>query len=122
MTTTAPAPAGTTPSTESRNWATIAHLSALVTFLGIPGPIGPLVVWLVKKDDPYVEEQAKEALNFNLSFLLYAIASAIAVILLIGLVALPTVLVAWFVLVIVAATKTGNGEHYRYPFTIRLIN
>ena len=65
-------------SSESRNWATFAHLSAFVMFLGIPSLIGPLVVWLAKKDDPYVEAQAKEALNFNISMLIYAIAAGIS--------------------------------------------
>jgi uncharacterized Tic20 family protein len=109
-------------SSESRNWATFAHLSAFVMFLGIPSLIGPLVVWLAKKDDPYVEAQAKEALNFNISMLIYAIAAGISILLVIGIVALPAVFIAWFVLVIVAAIRSADGEDYRYPFTIRLVS
>ncbi len=108
-------------SSESRNWATFAHLSAFVMFLGIPSLIGPLVVWLAKKDDPYVEAQAKEALNFNISMLIYAIAAGISILLVIGIIALPAVFIAWFVLVIVAAMRSADGEEYRYPFTIRLV-
>ena len=111
-----------TVSTESRNWATFAHLSAFVMFIGIPSLLGPLVVWLVKKDDPFVEAQAKEALNFNISMLIYAIAAGISVLLLIGIIALPAVFVAWFVLVIVAAIRSADGEQYQYPFTIRLVS
>jgi uncharacterized Tic20 family protein len=107
---------------ESRNWATFAHLSAFVMFLGIPSLIGPLVVWLAKKDDPYVEAQAKEALNFNISMLIYAIVAGISILLVIGIIALPAVFIAWFVLVIVAAIKAADGEDYRYPFTIRLVS
>lgn len=107
---------------ESRNWATFAHLSAFVMFLGIPSLIGPLVVWLAKKDDPYVEAQAKEALNFNISMLIYAIAAGISILLVIGIIALPAVFIAWFVLVIVAAIRSADGEDYRYPFTIRLVS
>lgn len=109
-------------SSESRNWATFAHLSAFVMFLGIPSLIGPLVVWLAKKDDPYVEAQAKEALNFNISMLIYAIAAGISILLVIGIIALPAVFIAWFVLVIVAAIRSADGEEYRYPFTIRLVS
>ena len=109
-------------SSESRNWATFAHLSAFVMFLGIPSLIGPLVVWLAKKDDPYVEAQAKEALNFNISMLIYAIAAGISILLVIGIIALPAVFIAWFVLVIVAAIRSADGEQYRYPFTIRLVS
>ncbi len=109
-------------SSESRNWATFAHLSAFVMFLGIPSLIGPLVVWLAKRDDPYVEAQAKEALNFNISMLIYAIAAGISILLVIGIIALPAVFIAWFVLVIVAAIRSADGEEYRYPFTIRLVS
>ena len=109
-------------SSESRNWATFAHLSAFVMFLGIPSLIGPLVVWLAKKDDPYVEAQAKEALNFNISMLIYAIAAGISILLVIGIIALPVVFVTWFVLVIIAAIRSADGEAYRYPFTIRLVS
>lgn len=111
----------TTVSKESQNWATIAHLSAFVMFVGIPSLVGPLVVWLAKKDDPYVEAHAKEALNFNISYLLYAIVAGISVILLIGLLALPAVFIAWFVLVILASVKTADGGFYRYPLTIQFI-
>ena len=107
---------------ESRNWATLAHLSAFVMFLGIPSLLGPLVVWLAKKDDPYVEAQAKEALNFNISMLIYAVAAGISVLLLVGIIALPAVFIAWFVLVIIAAIRSADGEQYRYPFTIRLVS
>ena len=63
------------------------------------------VVWLLKRDIPYVDEQGKEALNFNISFLIYGIAAALSIILLVGLIALPAVLVTWFVLVIVASIR-----------------
>ncbi len=86
-----------------------------------PSLVGPFLVWLFKRDEPYVDEQAKEALNFNISFLIYGVASALLIILLIGLLLLPAVFVTWFVLVIVAAVKASAGEHYRYPLTIRFI-
>jgi uncharacterized protein len=112
---------GEAVSKESRNWATIAHLSALVMFVGVPSLVGPLIVWLAKKEDPYVEMHAKEALNFNITFLIYAIVAGISVILLIGLLALPFVFIAWFVLVIVAGIRSSEGEMYRYPLTIRFL-
>ena len=110
------------PTAESRNLSVLAHLSAFVTFIGIPSLLGPLFVMLVKRNDPYVDRQAKEAFNFNLSFTIYGIVAAISIILLIGLIALPAVLVTWFVLVIVAAVKASNGVDYRYPLTIRFVS
>ena len=107
---------------ESRNWAVVGHLSAFIQFIGIPAFIGPLVVWLIRKDDPYAADQAKEALNFNLSILIYLILSFLAIILIVGLILIPLVLLAWFVLTIVAAVNASNGATYRYPLTIRFIN
>jgi hypothetical protein len=100
----------------------MSHLSAFVVFLGIPSVVGPLIAWAIKKDDPYVDFHGKEAMNFNISFFIYAVVSAILVLALVGLILLPAVALTWFALVIVATVKAGNGEHYRYPFTIRFIS
>ena len=109
-------------SNDARNWATLSHLSAYVAFLGIPSLVGPLVIWLLKRDDPYVDYHAKEALNFNISFLIYGIVASFLIIFLVGLLLLPVVLISWFVLVIVAAVKASAGEYYRYPMTLRFIS
>jgi uncharacterized Tic20 family protein len=80
-------------------------------------------VWLIKRDDdPFIDYSGKEALNFNISFLIYGVVAAFLIILLIGLILLPIVFFVWLVLVIVAAVKTSNGEYYRYPLTIRFVN
>ena len=110
-------------SVDAKNWSVASHLSAFVMFLGVPAVIGPLTVWLLKKDsDPYVDFHGKEALNFNISFLIYGIVSAFLIIALIGLLLLPAVFVTWAILVIVASVKASAGEYYRYPFTIRFIS
>ena len=111
-----------------------AHLSALLGGLltsaigGWGFFLGPLVIWLMKKDTmPFVADQAKEALNFNVTV------SAIFVILLIlsfltlglgFLITVPIMLViglAALVLIIMAAIKANEGVAYRYPFAVRLI-
>ncbi len=118
----APAPAGEV-SQEERNWAMAAHLSALVTVVGVPSLVGPLVVWLIKKDQlPFVDDQGREALNFNISFLIYGVVAAISMFVLVGFLLLPIVIIAWLVLVIVAAVRASGGERYRYPLTIRFIS
>jgi uncharacterized Tic20 family protein len=110
-------------SKEERNWATIAHLSALSGFVVPFGTVlGPLVVWLLKKEAyPFVDDQGKEALNFQISFLIYTIVASVLMLLLIGFVLLPIVLIVEFVLTIVAAIKANEGLHYRYPLTIRFL-
>lgn len=118
---------------ESRNWAVGAHLSALAAAWLALGFVGPLVVWLVKKDqDGYVAHHAREALNFQLSWLVYALVGGVVAFLLavvtlgIGVVVIAPLAalagVAWLVLIIVAAVKAANGEAYRYPLTIRFVS
>ena len=113
------------PAKSSRNWGVASHLSSFVVFLGVPLPVlGPLVVWLMKKDDgdEFAARHATEALNFNISMTIYALASAILIIALVGVLLLPAVAIAWFVLTIVAAVRASNGEPYRYPMSMRFVD
>ncbi len=107
---------------DARNWATLSHLSAFVMFFGIPSLVGPLVMWLLRRDDPYTDYHAKEALNFNISFMIYGFIATFLIIFLIGLLLLPAVIITWFILVIRGAVKTSGGHYYRYPMTMRFVN
>lgn len=113
-----PPPAGAAPA-EQRTMALVAHLLGIFT-----GFIGALIIWLVNKDDsskPFVIDQSKEALNFQITIAIAYIVSSILVVVLIGTLMLAAVWVANLVLCIMAAVKANNGETYRYPFTLRLI-
>jgi len=104
--------------------AMLTHLSA---FAGIFVPLGniwgPLVVWLIKKDEsPEVDAHGKESLNFQISATLYMIVSAILMLVLVGILLLIGLAVFWVVVVIVASVRANSGEFYRYPLTIRFIN
>ncbi len=128
-------PASSHPSglpSEARNWALAAHLSTFVGAWLFLAFVGPLVVWLVKRDDhPFIAHHAKEALNFNLSILLYGVGLGILAIpvalITLGLGLIPVVLVGvavavgWLVLTIIAAVNAANGEGYRYPVSIRFV-
>ncbi|MGF1519849.1 MAG: DUF4870 domain-containing protein [Nodosilinea sp.] len=109
---------------ESRMWAMLAHISALSGFIIPFGSIlGPLIIWLIKRDEmSFVNDQAKEALNFNISMTIYAIVAGMLIFVAIGIVLLPVVLIAWLVLTIMAAVKANEGVAYRYPLTLRLVN
>ncbi len=110
---------------QARTWAMLAHLSTLCAFVGVPfGHIlGPLIVWLVKKDEfPFVDDQGKEALNFQISLTIYGIVSGILCIVLIGFVFLLVLFIMDLVLTIMAAVAANRGEYYRYPLTIRFIS
>jgi uncharacterized Tic20 family protein len=87
------------------------------------GFLAPLIVWLVFKDrSPFLDRTGKEALNMQLSYLLYFFAAGLTVLVLIGLFLLPLVGLAWLVLMIVATVKAANLEDYRYPAIIRFIS
>lgn len=112
------------PSAEERNWALFAHLSAFAGCLIPFGSIlGPLIIWLVKKDQmPFVNDQGREALNFQITMAIAMVVSAILILILIGLVLIWAVVVFDVVFIIIAAVKASNGEHYRYPISLRLIS
>jgi uncharacterized Tic20 family protein len=115
---------------QSRQWALFAHLSALAGLLIGLNFLGPLIIYLVKKnEDSYIAHHAREALNFNLSVFLYllvgGIAAVVLTLILIGLLLFPVlfgIVIAWVVLVIMAAVKANAGEAYRYPLTIRFVS
>jgi len=109
--------------TQERTWGLIVHLSALAGFIVPFGHIiGPLVVWLIKKDEsPIVDDQGKEAINFQISMTLYAVIAAILILVIIGIFLLIGIGILDIVLVIIAAVKANAGEKFRYPLTIRFI-
>src|SRR6202011_640147 len=119
-----PAPASST-SSEIPTWSVLCHASALLgLFLHFFGHLlGPLVVWLIKRDaSPEIDANGKESLNFQISMLIY---DAIAAILCIVLIGIPILIALWIlntVFVIIASVKTSEGKFYRYPFTIRFLN
>ncbi|GAB6933879.1 DUF4870 domain-containing protein [Calditerricola satsumensis] len=106
---------------QARMWATVCHLAALAGYIVPMGHVfGPLVVWLLKRhDSPFVDDQGKEALNFQLSLTLYGLVAALLVFVLIGLPLLLALLVIQVVFVIIAAVKANEGQTYRYPMSIR---
>jgi uncharacterized Tic20 family protein len=109
---------------EARKWATICHLAALVGLLGngIGFLVGPLAVWLVKReDDPFVDEQGKEAVNFQITMFLAAFVSALLILIVIGIVMLIVVGLMMVIFPIIAAIKANDGLPYRYPLSIRFI-
>ncbi len=109
--------------TNERTWMAAAHWSALVAAFVALAFLGPLIIMLTKgNESPRVRQQAVEALNFNLSILIYGIISVVLVLVLIGIFMLIAVGVLWLVCTIVGAVKASSGEPYRYPLTIRMIN
>ncbi|GHC13367.1 DUF4870 domain-containing protein [Cerasicoccus arenae] len=109
---------------DARLWNMLCHLSALAMFTSIPlaNILGPLIVWLIKKNEiPSVDQHGKEALNFQISMAIYMAIAAILIFVGIGVILLPVLAIADLILVIIASVKANNGEPYQYPITIRFI-
>ena len=130
-----PAPEGGSPSAEERQWGMFAHLSIIVGGI-ISGAIGgwgwflgPLIIWLVKKDNnvPFVIDQAKEALNFSILITVIFLALFILTFVTLGIgivITLPLMILvglAALVFCIIGAMKANEGVAYRYPVNFRII-
>ncbi len=122
--------AGEEISKDARMWAMICHLAGLVWFawfawLIVPvvgNIVAPLIIWQIKKEEfPFVDEQGKEAVNFQISILIYGIVAGLLCFACVGFVLLLAVAVFDLIFLLIAAVKANNGEHYRYPLTIRFV-
>ena len=102
---------------DDKTFGMLAHLLGIFT-----GFVGPLVIWLIKKDEsPFVDDQGKEALNFQIWMTIGAIISYFLMAVLIGCITLPAIIVMVLVFGIMGTMKANEGVAYRYPVNIRII-
>ncbi|MBP2653196.1 MAG: Chloroplast import component protein [Firmicutes bacterium] len=100
----------------------IAHLSYLLCGLGFI--IAPLIIFILKKDDPFVYDHARQALIAHLALLAVSIGVGILNIFVIGILLLPILALLWLTLIVtsfIAGFKAVDGEYYRYPFIQPLV-
>ena len=110
---------------DAKNWAVFCHIGGIIPiyFLNI---LIPLVIWLVKKaENPFIEENGREAVNFQISLTIYGLALAAIAFTVIGM---PIAVIGFVILVVLnlvcvirAAIKASNGEKFLYPYNLRLI-
>ena len=119
----APLPAG------SRIAAILAHLSAPIAALLSAGSLsllGPLLVWLWKKDDPYTRKAAAGAFNFNLTFWLLYLVSWLLILTVVGaVIGIPLIIALFLVSAwchIKGAIRAADDRPYDYPFQIRVLS
>ena len=113
-----PAPASGATS-DDRTFAMLTHLSCIIFWF-----IVPLVMWLINKDKPeraFLTDQAKEALNFQITLTIGYVIGAVLTIILIGGLINFALWILCVVFSIIAALKAKDGVAYRYPFALRLI-
>jgi uncharacterized Tic20 family protein len=119
-----PAPVVGAASKDEQNFAMFTHLAGLLDLTSIPGGglIGPLVLWLIKKDTmPFVDDQGKEAVNFHITIAIALLVSWCLTFFCIGIPMLIAVGIASIVFSIIGAIAASKGEVYRYPLTLRLV-
>lgn len=107
----------------ARTWEMLCHLSALAGFvIPLGNLLGPFLVWQLKKNEhPSVDTHGKQALNFQLSCLIYAIVSALLIVAVIGVPLLAAVGLFDLICVIIATIKVNNGQPWKYPLSLTLI-
>jgi len=109
---------------DARTWGMISHLSGGLVIFGIPflHILGPLAVWLLKrKEYPFVDNQGKEALNFQISMALYGLVGWLLTLIFVGWLILGLLIIVNLIFIGLATIKANRGEAYYYPFKLRLI-
>jgi uncharacterized Tic20 family protein len=115
---------GAEVSKDARMWAMICHLAGLagIVIPAVGNIVGPLIIWQIKKDEfPFVDEQGKEAVNFQISMTLYGLICIPLFFICVGPFLLAAVGIVDLVFLLIAAVKANGGQSYRYPLTIRFI-
>lgn len=110
-------------SEDESTWGMLVHLSSLSGFfLGAGWIIAPLIIYMAKRDEmPYLEQEGKKALNFQITMLILGIISGILTIILVGILGLIAVGIMQIIFPIIAGLKARDGVEYRYPFSYEFI-
>jgi uncharacterized Tic20 family protein len=108
---------------DEKNWGMYCHLAA---FAGLLFPfgnvIGPLIIWILKKEEyPFVDQEGKESLNFQITVSIAVMIAGLLSVVLIGIPLLIAIAIFTLVFVIKAIMETNEGRPYRYPYNLRLI-
>ncbi len=111
------------PEKEERTWGMLCHLSAFAGFI-VPfgGILAPLIIWLIKKDEmPFVNDQGKESINFQITLFVAAIICMILMFVGIGFLLIIALAIYAVIMIIIASIRANEGIYYRYPYALRLI-
>ena len=107
-----------------KNWMIFCHLASFAGAFGMPvgNVIGPLIVWLIKKDESeQMDYHGKESINFQITLTIYMLISLALCFVFVGIALVPAVLLFGTVFTIIATVKANDGDRYRYPLTIRFL-
>jgi uncharacterized Tic20 family protein len=108
-------------SSDERNMGMLCHLLSFLTCIGIPSFVGPLVIWLTKKDESaFIDENGKESLNFQISICIYCMLCVPLIFFIIGFFMIAGLAILDMICVVLASIAASEGRVYRYPLSIRL--
>ena len=108
---------GPVPTPDEKNMAMLIYLLGIFT-----GFIGPLILWLMKKEQsPFLNDQGKEVLNFQITTLIAYVGCVILMFIVIGIFLMPVVLICYLVFMVIGLLKAKDGLAYRFPFALRLL-
>lgn len=112
----APQPAAPLTTAEDNQWASFAHLGGIIGFLP------SLIIWLIFKDrGAFTNVEAKEALNFQITLAIAYVIANILIAVIVGGILLPIIFILSLIFSILGFVQAKDGNHYRYPFALRLI-
>jgi uncharacterized Tic20 family protein len=120
----AQAPAGAAPTENERTWGMLAHLSALAGLVVplVGNIVGPLVVSIARGDQSaFVATHAREALNFNITVTLAAVACTLLMLVFVGFLLGSALFIAWLVMTLIAAIRASEGAAYHYPISFHFV-
>ncbi|MEN8906756.1 MAG: DUF4870 domain-containing protein [Clostridiales bacterium] len=109
-------PQGKSGGSDEKMLAILCHVLGILTSF-----VGPLVMYFISEDKPFVKDHAKEALNFQITLLIAYIVSGLLWFVCIGTILTFIIWIAAIVFGIMAAMAVNNGQPYKYPFSIRLV-
>ncbi len=112
-----------TISDQDKLFAVIAHVCVLAgSVIPFGNIIGPLVIWLIYKDkSQFIEEHAREALNFAISVMIYLVICVVLMVVVVGFFGMIALGIFNLIVSIIAIVKSANGEFYQYPLCIRFV-
>lgn len=103
---------------DERQWAMLGHIGAIVL-----GFLSPLLVWLIYRErSAFINDQGREALNFQITLVIGWFVAFVLSFIGIGLLLFPLLWVTNLAFCIIAGLAANKGELYRYPVTLRLVN
>jgi uncharacterized Tic20 family protein len=119
-----------TTSENDRSYATFQHVVPLVAHLG--GPIvvpiiAAVIMWQIKKQQPFLDDHGREATNFQISMAIYWIASLVVIPIIavltcgIGALLYIPLLILNVYGCVRGAMAANKGEYFRYPMCLRLV-